>query len=48
MQELFEANRKSAWGILLVNAKNAFNSLNRSAAIWKCHVQWPRSSRVSF
>ena len=27
MRELYEENRKSAWGILLVDAKNAFNSL---------------------
>ena len=28
--------------------KNAFNSLNRSAAIYNCRVRWPRCSRFTY
>lgn len=35
-------------GLIVVNAKNAFNTINRSALLWNVRVLWPRASRFIF
>lgn len=39
MQELFEENVVTGWGLLLVD------SINMEAALWNVRVLWPRCSR---
>ena len=46
--DLFNEHEGNEWGILLINASNAFNSLNRKAALWNaCHL-WPHGCGFIF
>ena len=36
------------WGFLLVDAKNAFNDINRVEMLWKVRHVWPSGSRSFF
>ena len=48
MNDLFEESSGEGWGLLFVDASNAFNSVSRVAALWNVRVLWPRCSCYLF
>ena len=45
---IFESKSHDGYGVLMVDAKNAFNSINRAVSLLNARVLWPRCSRFLF
>ena len=45
--DLFESHDDS-YGMLIMDARNAFNSINRISLLWNIRILWPRASRFIF
>ena len=48
VHELFDLHSDDGWGILPVDARNAFNSVDHVAALWNARVLWRQCSRFLF
>ena len=48
IRELFDDHSDYGWEVLMVDASNAFNSLNRVAVLWNSRVTWPCCSQYLF
>ena len=48
MSALYDDHSNDGWGFLLMDATNAFISVNRVAALWNARVLWPSCSCFLF
>ena len=48
VNRMFNESSSSGCCVLMVDAKNAFNSVNRVTGLWNAHYLWPRCSRYLF
>ena len=44
----FFAENDNDFGVLMLDARNAFSSINRIVILWNVRILWPRASRFIF
>jgi hypothetical protein len=49
MQEVWDEHQmEEEWGVLLINASNAFNEKERKGMLWTVQHEWPSGARFLF
>jgi len=50
MSDYYEENCdvETDWCMIMVDADNAFNRINRTHALWQARIQWPRAARFLY
>ena len=48
INDLSQERCDDEWGVLMMDASNTFNNINRMAVLWNARLLWPRCSRFIF
>ncbi len=49
VQQIWESHKEEEdWGFLMIDARNAFNEINRTTMLWVIRHEWPAGARFCF